>query len=384
MGELVSASTDGADFELRGGARWFLVEPFDPQGALSLTASLGATLPPAARPQATFGASYDLPLRRRLLGRVSLELIGGANQRDLRATLSLVLPPSPPPVIERIVYLDRPVEEETTDQPPPQMVWVADPVCDWVPLDEAEAILAELNQEKPEEEEPEEEVVSVTVIELPEQPREAVVGEAPPSEPLAPLGVALAAAAVEEGGLPFWAPTPLEGLLLVIAHPGDRVQIDGRAVPVNADGVAMLRREEGAVAVELISGGQRQQLRAALAPGYAVWVRANDPQPSEVYFAYNSAAVSDETRGIINRVAQNAAEWSFVLQGGYSPEGTLEHNRKLAVERAREVSRLLLRAGISSDRIVFLEPPPPDPNEPVEQQRNCKIIPVPPGRGDEG
>ena len=35
--------------------------------------------------------------------------------------------------------------------------------------------------------------------------------------------------------------------------------------------------------------------------------------------------------------------------------------------------------GISEDRIVYLDPPPPDPNRPPEEQRNCRIIPVAPG-----
>jgi outer membrane protein OmpA-like peptidoglycan-associated protein len=171
----------------------------------------------------------------------------------------------------------------------------------------------------------------------------------------------------------------LQGSLIVLAHPGDRVLIDGQEAAVDDTGVARLIHEEGLVNIEVYSGGQQQKLRAALVPNHTVWVRAGDPDPTAVFFRLNSDEISKSAQADIKNVATYAANWSFVLQGGYSPEGGLERNRQLAIDRARAVSRALQAVGISEDRIVFLDPPPPDPNRPAEEQRNCQIIPVAPG-----
>lgn len=367
--EAGSASSDGAALELRAGLRWYLDEPWSDRGALSLTvAPVGLSLLESGY-AASLGAAYDTPIRNRLVGRVSLEAVHAAGVNGMRASVGLVLPPRNPPPIIQTVYIDRPVEvveEAVVDKD--EMIWVPEPVCDWMPVDEAEAMLAE---------------VQATAAAVP-----APAGEDPPPVEVtvveaaggAAVGGALASAAKQEQ-LPFWAPEETTGSLIVIAHPGDKIYIAGAAVPVDEHGVAMLTREEGLVDIEIASGGQRQMLRAGLVPGHAVWVRAGDPDPNAVYFSLNSAELDRRARAELVEVAENAAGWSFVLQGGYSPEGTLEHNRQLAVERARGVSRVLQDAGVPADRIVFLDPPRPDPNRTPEQQRTCRIIPVAPEGG---
>ena len=117
---------------------------------------------------------------------------------------------------------------------------------------------------------------------------------------------------------------------------------------------------------------------AALVPGHVVWVRAKDPTQSTIYFEFDSMELRADARLQVEEIGRNAADWSFVLQGGYSAEGTLEHNWSLAVARAQQVSQVLQSAGVPRDRIVYLQPPPPDPNRSLEEQRTCRIFPVAP------
>ena len=367
--EAISTSSESAALEARLGLRWFLDEPWSDRGALSLTvAPVGVSLGELGY-SAAVGAAYDTPINNRLVWRFGLEAAQAGGEPSLRASVGLVLPPRNPDPIIRTVYIEKPVaapEEAVLNQE--DMVWVPDPVCDWVPFDRAEEILSEA-QATVDAADP----VAVTVVEAtaPEPDAEA-------------LGGALAALASSEAGLPFWSPEVAEGTLIVIAHPGDKVFVGGDPVAVDETGVAMLSREEGLVEIEISSGGQRQLLRAGLVPGHAVWVRAGDPDPNAVFFELNSTVLSREARAELVAVAENAAGWSFVLQGGYSPEGTLEHNRKLAIERAREVGRVLQSAGVPADRIVFLDPPRPDPNRTPQQQRNCRLIPVAPEASSAG
>ncbi|MEL6343527.1 MAG: OmpA family protein [Myxococcota bacterium] len=385
LAEVTSASTNGARFELRGGVRWFLDEPWTHRGALSLTGSFGAAALPSTS-IVTLGVAYDSPIRERLVGRFGLEAVGGNDISGLRASVGLVLPARRPEPVVQIVYIDRPVEPEEpdVDVTVTEMIWVPAPVCDWLPADEAQSLLAETQLEpQPEpQSEPQPEPQPEPQLE-PQLPEPVVTVEPVPAvqpepEALAPMGDALAAMATSSEGLPFWSPEVVQGVLIVLAHPGDTVRLDGAAVPVDERGIAMMRRDEGAVSIEVSSGGQLQTLKAALVQGHAVWVRAQDPSPSEVYFAYDVSELDAAALSQISAVANNAADWSFVLQGGYSPEGTLDYNRDLAIERARNVSRALQDAGIPADRIVFLDPPPPDPNRRAEQQRNCRIIPIAP------
>lgn len=370
--EAGSASSDSAALELRAGIRWYLDEPWSDRGALSLAvAPVGVSILNTGY-AASIGAAYDTPIRNRLVGRVSLEAVQAAGDVGMRASFGLVLPPKNPAPIIQTVYIDREVEApEEAALAEEEMIWVPEPVCDWMPVDEAETMLAEVQaaaeaaQADGSGSDPE--PVTITVIEEP-------AGEAAGADAVA----ASLATAAEKEQLPFWAPEQTTGSLIVIAHPGDKVYIEDAEVAVDARGVAMLTREEGLVEIEIASGGQRQTLRAGLVPGHAVWVRAGDPDPNAVYFELNSADLDRRSKAKLLEVAENAAGWSFVLQGGYSPEGTLEHNRQLAVERARGVSRALQDAGIPADRIVFLDPPRPDPNRTPQQQRTCRIIPVAP------
>ena len=382
--EGISASSS-QQFEVRAGARWFISEPWSTQGALSLTAS-GGLETSMRSPMLTVGGSYDFPLRQRLLGRVGLELGGytGTGFSGARISIGLTLPPREADVVIQTVYIERPVEPEpVAEEEPVEVVWMPEPVCDWMPADEASQLLSQIEHLRSgtpvsPELEPQS---STEPVEATAEPVEATAEAEASTESVdgVAVGAALASAAID-GEIPFWSPEEdLEGSLIVLAHPGDRVLIGGEEAEVDETGVAHLTRAEGPVTIEVYSGGQQQRLRAALVPKHAVWVRAGDPDPTAVFFKLNSSALSSATKADIQTVATYAASWSFVLQGGYSQEGSLERNRQLAIERARAVSRAMQEAGIDADRIVYLDPPPPDPNQPPEEQRNCQIIPVAPG-----
>ena len=390
--ELISASTNGNVFELRAGARMFLSPPWTEQGALSLTASAGLAATPLS-PLLTVGAAADLPLTHRTLGRIGLEVIAtnsaaGLSPVGLRASAGLVLPPrAPEPVIiTQVVPEPAPAEEV---EPFTELVWVPEPICDWLPVDDVDRILAALptSPARPTQSPlPTESAALSAESPLPTESAALPAESAAPAdavpESAASLpedaGVALAAAAVEQD-LPIWSPERTTGTLIVLAHPGDRVRINGQEARVSATGVAQMSAEEGRVQIEVLSGGQRQTLQAALVTDSAVWVRVGDPDPTAVFFQLGSSTLTESNQQSIIDIARYAAQWSFVLQGGYSPEGTLEHNRQLAVDRARAVSAALQEAGIPPDRIVYLDPPPPDPNKPATSQRNCRIIPIAPG-----
>ncbi len=296
--EGVSASSGGR-FELRPGARWFIAQPWTTQGSLSLTLSAGlATGSPSA--VLTIGGGYDFPLRRRMLGRVGMELVayGDTGPSGVRFSLGLTLPPREADVIIQTVYIERPVEPEPiVEAAPVEVVWVPDPICDWIPTDEASQLLIEIERNRsgassppqtPTEAPPEAPATPEVPAEVPAE-TSTQTPDTPVRDPAATaaIGVALASAA-SAGDVPFWsAEDDLEGSLIVLAHPGDRVLIGGAEAEVDETGVARLTREEGPVTIEVYSGGQQQQLRAALVPKHAVWVRAGDPDPTAVFFKLN-------------------------------------------------------------------------------------------------
>ena len=348
-------------FTAMAGPRYYLSDPWAGRAALSLDLGLGVDLfGPALAAQ--LGGSVDLPSQHRLIPRVSagLELApdaGGAHPRG-RLVLSVLLPrpmekAAPAPVVEA----PRPPPPENTPleleaAPEEAKVWVPHPICAWVPASQAAALLAQLDH---------------------------------PLPPDAMLDV------VADGYLPEHIPAQGQqkvalqpgvnrGALIVLAHPGDQVSVGGQPLAVNADGIALLNAPEGRVAIEVRAGGQRQEYKAALSSGYAVWIRVKPPDPTQILFAQGQSELSPQALARIQAIAADAAGWSFVLQGAYSYEGSLNLNNQLARERGQNVGAALLAAGVPADHIAYLDPPPADPNKDPATQRACNILAVPPGR----
>lgn len=360
-----AASQEGARFTLMAGGRYYLSEPWTHTGALSVYAAGGLDLfgPSLAL---ALGGSVDLPSRHRLRARVSAGLEGsftGGDQHGVaRMALAVLVPPPrkeatpppPPPPPEPPPPEKQPLDLEVL--PAEAMVWVPHPVCAWVPSTQVEALIAGLQEEGG---------LSLSAEATLELMAEGYV----PAHvhPEGPQHVQLRQA-------------PAQGSLLVLAYPGDQVAVDGHPVTVSEDGVALVNAPEGRVRVEVRAGGQRQEYKAALANGYAVWVRVRPPPPTQILFTQGRSELSAASLAQIQEMAASAAGWSFVLQGAYSYEGSLNVNHRLARERGLNVGKALQDAGIPPERIAYLDPPPADPNRDPTTQRACNVIAVPPER----
>lgn len=223
------------------------------------------------------------------------------------------------------------------------MVWVPGPVCRWLPPTDAGAEMARLGME----------LASYAVI----SPR-ILLGEGGGPEPAVPLE-----------------PAPSAGRVLVAAHPGDRVEVGGAAVPVR-DGVASVHHPEGRVPVRVSGGGRAVDLPVAVVVGHAVWVAAPSPEPVRIGFTVGSDALGPDARSRIAEVAGRAGDWSFEVSGSSSPEGRADDNADLARRRAEAVRDALIAAGVPKERVRSTPPTPPDPSLPPAQQRGAWIRPV--------
>lgn len=363
--ELSSSSATGEGgppaFGVFGGARAYLTRPWSPDGALALTAALGVDLL-SPGPVATLGLGYDLPLRGRFTARVGAGWALGTDSKELssgaNAAISVLVPPRPRrEFTTRAAATTAPMQAvralpQLSVEPATALVWVPHPVCAWMSPEEANLVLAELGDAMPAD-------------------AELVV---------AAEGYTDAHVHVDGPTVAHLQPVTAQGALLLLANPGDHLTIDGHDVPTGPDGAAVINAPEGRVGIEVKAGGQRQEYKAAIANGFAVWVRVRPPPPTAVLFTVRSAEVSPKAQAEIAALAENAADWSFVLQGAYSYEGSLNFNRRLALERAAAVGKLLEAAGIPADRIAYLDPPNADPNGDPTTQRACKILAVPPER----
>lgn len=363
LGSTSLARPDAAHVDLSLGARRYLTEPWTDRGALSIDASAGVGLM-GAYPALALGAAMDLPHRRRLTARVGagLAVFGASDAPHSAARLALTVlappirlaAPTAPLVLATPPPAPAPAAPLDLEIPPEAMVWVPHPICDWVPASQAELLIASL----PEGLDPEAQLEILAEQHLP--------AHVHPEGHQRPELVA--------------APPDGMGALLVLAHPGDEVQVNGARVPVDDEGVALLNGPEGRVTVEVRAGGQRQTYKAALSNGYAVWIRVKAPPAATVTFSQGSSELSPASRDQIQAMARDAAGWSFVLQGAYSFEGSLNVNNRLARERGQNVGAALLAAGIPADRIAYLEPPSADPTKDPATQRVCNVIAVPPER----
>ena len=356
-----AASRDGARFTLMGGGRRYLREPFTGAAALSVSGDLGLDLF-GLDPTLSLGAAVDLPTDRRWGWRVGggweAGVHDGALEGVARLSLTALLPPVRPVIETVLVEVPPAIPPEEHEPltlsgaPEDATVWVPHPICAWVPASQAEALLAGLDE---------------------------------PLSPEATLALVAEGYAPDhvhaEGAQTFeLKPEPDRGALLVLAWPGDQISVSGSTVPTGADGVAVYQAPEGRVNIDVRAGGQRQTYKAALANGFAVWVRIRPPPPVQVLFNQGKSELTPAALAQINAMASDAGGWSFVLQGAYSAEGSLNYNNRLARERGQNVGSALMAAGVPAEHIAYLEPPPADPNRDPASQRACNVLAVPPER----
>ena len=265
----------------------------------------------------------------------------GAPDKVPEMAIATEMPDPPSPVLEPEAVTTAP---RLLVSPADAEVWVPHPVCEWVPVSESEAWLAML-------------------------PADAQVSVSAPGF--------LAQTLTLDGDLEVaLQPAPPQGGVVVIARPRDKVLIGAEVVQPAEDGVATATVPEGTHTVVVIGGGRRYEDEAALVSGYAVWVRAADPEPLTAYFTAGASTLSGDMRQAVSDMGVNAGDWTFEVQGSYSPEGSVQANETLAQRRAESVSALLQASGVESSHIRVLPAAPPTADDPPNLLRKVTLTPV--------
>ena len=322
------------------------------EGVAALIGAQGG-LDGAAGARVTAGAGYEWDRSERLRPRAAARLLGGAGLEP-GALLTVGFRLAARPVVEAVV---EPVVEEDVKppiapldaNPDDALVFVPHPICEWLPAEQAHAILQHLEPGDP-----------VRVVAPGYLPVEIPVEEGHEHEPVqVPLK-----------------PAPAQGTVVVVAQPGDDVFVDGHPVPVGQDGLAIVTTPEGPHEVQVRGAGRVVDLTTAVGDGYAAWVRSPPPERLIIQFAVGSSELTPQARRDIAFYAETVGNWGFELQGSFSPEGDWSANQKLARARGRAVQRAMVDAGIPRDRIE-IEPPPEVPEDmETANQRSCIIVPM--------
>jgi hypothetical protein len=225
-------------------------------------------------------------------------------------------------------------------------LWLPHPVCAWLLPAEAEAVLAA----------------------LPPEARLIVVAE----------GMLPAEGAARAAGALRLVPAPRQGGLLVVAEPGDVVEIDGQTYAPASDGVVEITAPEGFVTVRVRGGGREEELAVAVADGEVTWARPAAPAPLRVRFARGSAALTPAAAAPLSPLVAAAGGWRFTLQGSASPDGDPAANAALAAARCGAVARALVAAGLPPGALREAAPAVASPTLSAEEARACVILPTPP------
>jgi hypothetical protein len=249
-------------------------------------------------------------------------------------------PADPPPAAVR------PAAPLLPPLPAGARLWLPHPVCAWLLPAEAEGVLAA----------------------LPPEARLVIVAE----------GMLPAEGAAGAAGALRLVPAPRQGGLLVVAEPGDTVEIGGRSYAPAADGVVEITAPEGFVTVRVRGGGRDEQLAVAVADGEVTWARPTAPGPLRVRFARGSAALAPAATAPLAPLVAAAGGWRFTLQGSASPEGDLSANAALAAARCGAVARALVAAGLPADALIEVAPAVAGAGLSPEDARACVILPTPP------
>jgi hypothetical protein len=170
---------------------------------------------------------------------------------------------------------------------------------------------------------------------------------------------------------------PNTGSLVVVALPGDEVLVGDVDVVVGPDGMAVLNHREGFVAIAVVGGGRVFETEVAVVSGHTLCARVNSPKAHNVRFQVDSAVLSPSALAELNSVGEAAGSWAFQVQGGASPEGSLEHNLALADRRAEVVVEALVSAGVERELIQLLPAEVRTEGDP-EALRSATITPVKP------
>ena len=330
----------------RIGARAFLGGPL----AVRLAGGLLAT-GMGPKPEALAAVSWDLPLADRAALRIEAgaSLLVDAQAAvlsvgpvfDLRRRAAPAPAPEPPPA---------PVGPLLEVRPADARVLLPHPVCEWVPVSESRAYLAEFEASG----------TPVTVVAPGFLPSFVVPGE---------------------GAVVDLQPAPPQGSLIVAALPGDEVSVGGvpvaEAVRTDA-GAVVIRHPEGATDVVVAGGGRRQRVEVAVASGYATWIRIAPPEPIDLAFATGSAEISADDDAALAALAADLGGWRLLIRGGASYEGDPLRNEALGRARADAAAAALIAYGVAADAIEIVTPEVGTDDGVPEAQRRAWIQPVSP------
>lgn len=329
------------------GARYFLGDPLNQ--AFSVFAHGGIGLENVTTPVGLGGLAVDLERGARVRPRIALGYLFAANDTDrvllqVGAVLGRQVPP--PPVVAPTV--DLPIESYqsgTVKSREPGMLWVPDPVCTWLPIDEANARIASLDLAI---QEPS--VVSSRLLRAPEAPLEPVL-------------------------LPTIDAGPRPGKVVVVTSDYDHVVVGDDEVVVDG-GIGIGSPGGGMQWVQVVGGGRQLKVPVFAVEENAIWLPVDPPGSHRVGFSVGSASLRPDTLGIVGRLAELRGDWSYHIRGSYSIEGDRDTNIRLALLRAGSIQQALYDAGVPEGAVVILEPVEPDPNATPEDQRAATIVPV--------
>ncbi|MCA9566879.1 MAG: hypothetical protein KC656_03515, partial [Myxococcales bacterium] len=227
----------------------------------------------------------------------------------------------------------------------PGMLWLPDPVCEWLPTTEANAEIEKLGMtiQTPR-------VVSTRLLRAPEAPLEPVL-------------------------LPEVDRGPRPGRIVVSTSDHDHVRV-GDADVIVEDGAAVGRAPQGMAWVTITGGGRLLRLPVFAVDDNAIWLPIDPPVSRRIPFRSGRSSLAREALDLVQRLATLRGDWSYHIQGSYSVEGNLDANTRLAEQRAASVRDALLAAGVPEEAIVIVPVQPPDPRLPVDDQRSAVVIPV--------
>ncbi len=337
----------GRWFVVGAGPRYFLWDPERPVVSLWLRGGVGSEneLAPVLHGGVAIDLEEGATIRPRVAagyarllgedgGRFTLQ-VGASFGRRPRPEPAPAAPEPPPPPPPRPQVTGR----------EPGMLWVPEPVCAWLPTEEANARIAELGLviDTPS-------VVSTRLLRAPEAPLEPVL-------------------------LPEIDRGPRPPRVVVAASPRDRVEVEGRAVPVE-EGIALADVPEGPARVVVTGGGRSVDVEVFAVADNAVWLPVEPPVPRRIPFRSGRASLARDALERVERLAALRGGWRYQVRGSYSQEGDLDVNRRLAQRRAEAVRRALVEAGVPADAVELVPVAPPDPRLSAADQRAALVIPV--------
>lgn len=331
---------------LAAGPRVFIGDPLDQ--VVSVFARGGLGLQEQVGPAVHGGLSVDLERGARVRPRLSLGYVyspADPNRLLLQVGAVLGRRALPVPEVEEAPLLGSvPADRPAVATPERGMLWVPDPVCTWLPIEEANAKVEELSLTLTAPS-----VVSERLLRAPDAPVEPVF--VPTTDTARP------------------------GRVVVVTSDADQVLVGEEEVQVEG-GVGIGSPGTGMTWVEVRGGGRSLRVPVFAVERNAIWLPVDGPSSQRIGFQAGSSTLAPDALGTLGRLAELRGAWAYQVRGSYSVEGDLQTNRRLAMLRAETIRQALLDAGVPPGSVQVAEPLIPDENASPEDQRAAHVIPL--------